>query len=185
LCLYWRLTQSEGGLEGLHNGRRFVRKQDGAGLEFTAPARTYDDSAFVAAPVPAGMYTWSHHSVRGWLTGVADGHAGSLVLIHGSVVHRSSANHSDHSRIIYTFHLIEGAPGYAYDGGNWCGETRAHAHARAQTDLGADTTTAHTHITGCSRRRPSHLLIYTVRQSDPAPTPCYVYVSIESARYRG
>ena len=45
--------------------------------------------------------------------------AGSVVIIHGSVVHRSSANHSDKSRIIYTFHLVEGGPGYIYDEHNW------------------------------------------------------------------
>lgn len=31
-----------------------------------------------------------------------------LVLIHGSVIHRSEKNASDVSRYIYTFHMIEG-----------------------------------------------------------------------------
>ncbi|ORX69134.1 phytanoyl-CoA dioxygenase family protein [Linderina pennispora] len=43
--------------------------------------------------------------------------AGSVVLIHGQVLHRSSHNHSDKSRWIYTFHIIEG--GYEYDDRNW------------------------------------------------------------------
>ncbi|CAG8591583.1 3475_t:CDS:2, partial [Paraglomus occultum] len=38
--------------------------------------------------------------------------AGSLVLIHGSVVHKSEANRSDRSRYIYTFHIIEGKAEY-------------------------------------------------------------------------
>ncbi|KAJ1720174.1 hypothetical protein LPJ53_005164 [Coemansia erecta] len=43
--------------------------------------------------------------------------AGSLVLIHGQLLHRSSHNHSDRSRWIYTFHIVEGA--YEYDARNW------------------------------------------------------------------
>jgi phytanoyl-CoA hydroxylase len=60
--------------------------------------------------------------------------AGTLVLIHGesdpysvkgkadsigSVMHRSPPNPSDKSRLIYTFHMIEGADGYTYDENNW------------------------------------------------------------------
>ncbi|KAJ1962684.1 hypothetical protein GGI12_002501 [Dipsacomyces acuminosporus] len=43
--------------------------------------------------------------------------AGSLVLIHGQVLHRSSHNYSEKSRWIYTFHIVEG--GYEYDSRNW------------------------------------------------------------------
>lgn len=43
--------------------------------------------------------------------------AGSLVLIHGSVLHKSSRNTSDKSRNIYTFHVIEGEAEYPKD--NW------------------------------------------------------------------
>jgi ectoine hydroxylase-related dioxygenase (phytanoyl-CoA dioxygenase family) len=42
---------------------------------------------------------------------------GSLVVIHGSVVHRSDANLSDHSRWAYTFHLVEGKAKYSAK--NW------------------------------------------------------------------
>lgn len=48
---------------------------------------------------------------------LAECKAGSLVLIHGSVLHKSPANRSDKSRYIYTFHVIEG--GAEYDGDNW------------------------------------------------------------------
>ncbi|KNE60343.1 hypothetical protein AMAG_05740 [Allomyces macrogynus ATCC 38327] len=43
--------------------------------------------------------------------------AGTLVLIHGGVVHASSANTSPKSRYIYTFHVVDGAR--EYDAKNW------------------------------------------------------------------
>jgi phytanoyl-CoA hydroxylase len=45
--------------------------------------------------------------------------AGSLVLIHGNLLHKSERNTSAKGRIIYTFHIIEGADGWEYDGRNW------------------------------------------------------------------
>lgn len=43
---------------------------------------------------------------------------GDLVLIHGSVIHRSERNLSQRSRYIYTFHIIEGPPA-VWDEKNW------------------------------------------------------------------
>ena len=43
--------------------------------------------------------------------------AGSLVLIHGNLLHKSEKNLSQKGRIIYTFHLIDGQ--YRYDERNW------------------------------------------------------------------
>ncbi|MCJ1324740.1 hypothetical protein MMC10_001402 [Thelotrema lepadinum] len=43
--------------------------------------------------------------------------AGSLVLIHGNLLHQSEKNLSQKGRIIYTFHLIDGC--YEYDERNW------------------------------------------------------------------
>lgn len=40
------------------------------------------------------------------------------MLIDGKVIHKSEHNRSDRSRIIYTFHVIEGAVPYPKD--NWC-----------------------------------------------------------------
>lgn len=37
----------------------------------------------------------------------------------GGVQHQSPHNRSDKTRFIYTFHMIEGAPGYTYDEKNW------------------------------------------------------------------
>lgn len=46
--------------------------------------------------------------------------AGSLVLIHGNLLHKSEKNLSRKGRIIYTFHVIEGeGGGRVYDGRNW------------------------------------------------------------------
>ena len=45
--------------------------------------------------------------------------AGSLVLIHGNLLHKSEQNRSERSRFIYTFHIIEAADGVEYDGRNW------------------------------------------------------------------
>lgn len=42
---------------------------------------------------------------------------GALVLIHGSVIHRSESNLSKDSRFIYTFHVIEGEK--EWDHLNW------------------------------------------------------------------
>ncbi|KAI1380632.1 phytanoyl-CoA dioxygenase [Hypoxylon crocopeplum] len=44
--------------------------------------------------------------------------AGSLVLIHGNLLHKSEKNLSQKGRIIYTFHVIEGE-GAKYDERNW------------------------------------------------------------------
>lgn len=44
--------------------------------------------------------------------------AGTLVLIHGSVLHKSEKNLSPKSRYIFTFHMIEGE-GASYDKKNW------------------------------------------------------------------
>ncbi|KAK4706096.1 phytanoyl-CoA hydroxylase, partial [Phenoliferia sp. Uapishka_3] len=48
---------------------------------------------------------------------VAECKVGDLVLIHGSVVHRSEKNFSQKSRFIYTFHLIDGET--EWDEKNW------------------------------------------------------------------
>lgn len=44
---------------------------------------------------------------------------GDLVLIHGSVLHKSEKNTSPHTRFAYTFHMIESPPYAQYDEKNW------------------------------------------------------------------
>lgn len=58
---------------------------------------------------------------------VAECKAGTLVLIHGSVLHKSEKNLSDKSRFIYTFHMIEGDQTKAkYDDKNWLQPSKAY-----------------------------------------------------------
>ena len=45
--------------------------------------------------------------------------AGTLVLIHGNLLHKSEKNLSGKSRFIYTFHMIEGDSDHQYDEKNW------------------------------------------------------------------
>ncbi|KAJ3152676.1 hypothetical protein HDU86_005551 [Geranomyces michiganensis] len=86
--------------------KRFVRKPDGTGTMFVplldggkggADAEVADppEEDYVCEPTPVG----------------------TVVLIHGSVLHRSSQNLSPKSRWIYTFHCIEGSAEYPKD--NW------------------------------------------------------------------
>lgn len=98
--------------------RRFVRKFDALG-------RTVG-TGFVENEGPRlarGMSIGDED--RGELDGsqedleVLDIKAGSLVLIHGNVLHKSEKNTSPNSRFAYTFHVIEGAEGSEYDGRNW------------------------------------------------------------------
>lgn len=55
--------------------------------------------------------------------------AGSLILIHGNLLHKSEKNTSQKSRFIYTFHAIEGGDGnektsHVYDERNWLQPTK-------------------------------------------------------------
>ncbi|KAG0748712.1 hypothetical protein G6F29_002900 [Rhizopus arrhizus] len=76
--------------------RRFVRDPNGSGTIFIGDDELkFDESRYVMKEVKAG----------------------TLVLIHGSVIHKSAPNHSKNSRYIYTFHIIEGEAHYPKD--NW------------------------------------------------------------------
>ncbi|KAG5669567.1 hypothetical protein PVAND_017454 [Polypedilum vanderplanki] len=82
---------------GIH--RRFVRNSDPSSKEiliYDKPECVYQMSNFTAMPVKAG----------------------TLVVIHGSVVHRSEPNRSKNSRHAYTFHVIE-TKGTRWSADNW------------------------------------------------------------------
>ncbi|KAJ7703232.1 phytanoyl-CoA dioxygenase [Mycena rosella] len=53
---------------------------------------------------------------------------GDLILIHGSVLHKSERNSSDKTRFAYTFHMIES--GATYDEKNWLQPTAAMPFSR-------------------------------------------------------
>ncbi|KAF7315407.1 Phytanoyl-CoA dioxygenase [Mycena indigotica] len=56
---------------------------------------------------------------------------GDLVLIHGSVLHKSEHNFSEKTRFAYTFHMIEASAGY--DSKNWLQPTDAMPFSRILT----------------------------------------------------
>lgn len=101
---------SHKGRKGGHITRRFVRKTGASGTEFvenTGPA------------LPKGMEEEKVESPSEDELEILDVKAGSLVLIHGNVLHKSEKNTSPRSRYAYTFHVIEGADGWEYDERNW------------------------------------------------------------------
>ncbi|KAI0045356.1 phytanoyl-CoA dioxygenase [Auriscalpium vulgare] len=55
---------------------------------------------------------------------------GDLVLIHGTVLHKSPRNLSDKTRFAYTFHMVESPPHAVYDEKNWLQPTEAMPFSR-------------------------------------------------------
>ncbi|CAH0547789.1 unnamed protein product [Brassicogethes aeneus] len=93
-CLWFARGSHKGGVH-----RRYIRNHDKKSdqlLVYTTPSPYYQKSSFLAAPVPKG----------------------SLVLIHGQVVHHSEPNKSQKSRHAYTFHIIE-TKNTKYSENNW------------------------------------------------------------------
>eukprot|EP00042_Codosiga_hollandica_P012633 m.28480 g.28480 ORF g.28480 m.28480 type:complete len:310 (+) comp40189_c0_seq1:83-1012(+) len=98
-CL-WAIPKSH--LNGIHNKRRMIRCVDpknpwAVSTSFTADIVSYKEEDFVPLEMKRG----------------------SMLLIHGEVVHRSHANKSEKARHAYTLHVIEGAQGVVYDHLNW------------------------------------------------------------------
>ena len=100
--------------------KRFVRKREGGtGFEEVGEGEGF--------PEGMGRESITNGSGNGHSEGEGEGGeenytveevpAGSLVLIHGNVLHKSEKNASDKSRYIYTFHMIEGEN--EYDEKNW------------------------------------------------------------------
>ncbi|XP_064616305.1 phytanoyl-CoA dioxygenase domain-containing protein 1 homolog [Liolophura sinensis] len=97
--------------DGLLNNRRFVRNpnyaQDGKQMIYTNPMPEIDQSQYVPVEVKKG----------------------SLVLIHGLVVHKSEQNKSNKSRHVYTFHVYD-AHQTDYSQENWILPTAAGTFAK-------------------------------------------------------
>ncbi|KAI1773439.1 phytanoyl-CoA dioxygenase [Hypoxylon cercidicola] len=92
--------------------QRFVRAGSGGGTDFM----DNDGPRF-----PAGDSYGEEKKGQGAEEGeykMGEVKAGSLVLIHGNLLHKSEKNLSQKGRIIYTFHVIEGE-GTKYDERNW------------------------------------------------------------------
>jgi len=91
--------------------QRLVRKE-GGGTEMVANSE--------GAKFPRGLGEEGGREEKGkgeYVPGEVK--AGSLVLIHGNLLHKSERNTSKKGRIIYTFHIIEGGEGFVYDERNW------------------------------------------------------------------
>ena len=89
---------------------RFVRKDDGTGTTFAAIEN--DEKRW---PRGFNRDKTSEGKDEDYVLGEVD--AGTLVLIHGNILHKSEKNLSQKGRIIYTFHCIEGSE--RYDERNW------------------------------------------------------------------
>ena len=89
-------------------GERFVRKLDGAGT-------TFEKVEEVEGQWPRGFEHEEPSQQEEYQLGECE--AGTLVLIHGNILHKSEKNTSPKSRFIYTFHVIEGQE--KYDKRNW------------------------------------------------------------------
>ena len=96
--------------------RRFVRNPIGPSPPtiMTGSDPEFDNHKFVAAPVMKGWFVYNLYFVNNTNSHLL----GSLVLIHGEVVHRSYANRSKKSRHVYTFHVVETA-NTTYSKDNW------------------------------------------------------------------
>ncbi|KAA1472919.1 phytanoyl-CoA dioxygenase [Dentipellis sp. KUC8613] len=93
--------------------KRFVRlPSGGTGFEELVPPEE------VAAATSSGKYI------------LAECGPGDLVLIHGSVLHKSPRNTSPNTRFAYTFHMIESAPYAEYDEKNWLQPTPSMPFSR-------------------------------------------------------
>jgi len=79
------------------NKSRFVRNLQGTGTKFDPPGDVCSTEGAVCLPVPKG----------------------SLVILHGDLVHLSHDNLSGSSRHAFTLHVIEGKEGVHYPKENW------------------------------------------------------------------
>ncbi|QIW99915.1 hypothetical protein AMS68_005433 [Peltaster fructicola] len=104
---------------------RFVRNADGSGTTFVPN----DDAQW-----PADLK--EDTEVRKEVYTLGEVKAGTLVLIHGNLLHKSEKNTSQKGRTIYTFHMIEGD--CDYDKKNWLqppseGFTRLYAETNGSS----------------------------------------------------
>ncbi|KAI0164385.1 phytanoyl-CoA dioxygenase [Hypoxylon sp. FL1284] len=95
--------------------QRFVRAAGGAGGTDFADN---DGPRFPAGESYGGLSDEDEERARKAEYKMGEVKAGSLVLIHGNLLHKSEKNLSQKGRIIYTFHVIEGE-GAKYDERNW------------------------------------------------------------------
>jgi phytanoyl-CoA hydroxylase len=88
--------------------QRFVRAEGGRGT-------TFADNDGAKFPPNLQVEEEGEETKEDYTIGEVK--AGTLVLIHGNILHKSEKNLSGKSRFIYTFHVIEGE--HEYDERNW------------------------------------------------------------------
>ncbi|KAF6763168.1 phytanoyl-CoA dioxygenase [Ephemerocybe angulata] len=99
--------------------KRFVRLGPGKGTGFEALVSPAEEKAVQERSAQdAGKYVMETCE------------PGDLVLIHGSVLHKSERNTSPNTRFAYTFHLIESEPYAKYDEKNWLQPTKEMPFSR-------------------------------------------------------
>ncbi|KAJ2930262.1 hypothetical protein H1R20_g6803, partial [Candolleomyces eurysporus] len=96
--------------------KRFVRLGPGKGTGFESLVSPEEEKA--AQERPKGEYIMETCE------------PGDLVLIHGSVLHKSERNTSPNTRFAYTFHMVESPPYAKYDEKNWLQPTKAMPFSR-------------------------------------------------------
>lgn len=120
---WWVALQDAGAGNGsLGMYRASHRERNGGGIARRFVRMPEGGTGFVrndGPVVPRGMEGESGQGGGAGELEVLDVRAGDLVLIHGNVLHKSERNTSAQSRFAYTFHVIEGAEGWEYDGRNW------------------------------------------------------------------
>ena len=90
-----------------------MRKADASGTEFITNTHAIFPKSHQDPPANALKKEEEEEEYA-----VGEVKAGSLVLIHGNLLHKSEKNTSEKGRIIYTFHVIEGQDA-VYDERNW------------------------------------------------------------------
>lgn len=108
--------------------KRFVRlPQGGTGFEELIPNSEIppkSEGKYILETCDPGMsYALLFLSNRKFLT-TSQQNTGDLVIIHGSVLHKSERNASPYTRFAYTFHMIDSPPQAAYDEKNWLQPTK-------------------------------------------------------------
>lgn len=118
-----RCTSSNGALSFLPGShlttpitKRFVRlAAGGTGFQSILTPASPKLDVQGASEQPVSME--SNLSERNYTMEVCE--PGDLVLIHGSVLHKSKRNTSSQTRYAYTFHMIDSPPYAVYDEKNW------------------------------------------------------------------
>ncbi|KAI9716955.1 MAG: hypothetical protein M1828_007469 [Chrysothrix sp. TS-e1954] len=108
------LSFADGSHKSSEVENRFVTlEKGGTGFQEVRGARyPHGEGQDVGAPAEETQDDYTNGEVK----------AGTLVLIHGNLMHKSEKNLSGKSRFIYTFHMIEGRNDY--DERNWLQPTR-------------------------------------------------------------